>query len=64
MPRGRSAFDPATLKMALVGYEIEKQKVDEKIREIRAQLAGGNAAAGAVVPAAAGSVPSSTDDEF
>lgn len=40
MPRGRSAYDPATLQMALVGYEIQKQRIDEKIRELRAQLAG------------------------
>ena len=54
MPRGRSAYDPTTLKMALVGYEIEKQKVDEKIREIRAQLAGGvTASTSASVSAAA-----------
>ncbi|MEX2261577.1 MAG: hypothetical protein WD696_06480 [Bryobacteraceae bacterium] len=26
--------------MALVGYEIEKQKIDQKIREIRASLGG------------------------
>ena len=48
MPRGRSAYDPATLRMALVGYEIEKQKVEEKIREIRAQLAGVSASVSAV----------------
>ena len=53
MPRGRSAYDPATLRMALVGYEIEKQKVEEKIREIRAQLGGGHSAAGAAVSTAA-----------
>ena len=29
------------LAMALVGYEMEKKKIDERIREIRAQLAGG-----------------------
>lgn len=52
MPRGRSAYDPTTLKMALVGYEIEKQKVEEKIREIRAQLAGVSASASASVSAA------------
>jgi hypothetical protein len=26
--------------MALVGYELEKQKIDEKIRQIQAQLKG------------------------
>ena len=33
--------------MALVGYELERQRIDEKIREIRAQLGGRKAAAGA-----------------
>ena len=28
------------LAMALVGYEIEKKKIDERIKEIRAQLSG------------------------
>jgi hypothetical protein len=28
------------LAMALVGYEIEKKKIDEKIKEIRSQLGG------------------------
>jgi len=40
MARGRRTSDPATLAMALVGYELEKQKIDEKIRQIRAQLGG------------------------
>jgi hypothetical protein len=53
MPRGRSAFDPTILRMALVGYEIEKQKVEEKIREIRARLGGGTAAVGSSVSTAA-----------
>lgn len=53
MPRGRATYDPTTLAMALVGYEIEKQKVEEKIREIRAQLAGYKAAAPAAAKAAA-----------
>jgi len=33
--------------MALVGYEIEKQKIEDKIRQIRAQLGGRSAAAAA-----------------
>ncbi len=46
MPRGRSSGqDLTTLEMALVGYELEKQKIDEKIREIRAQLGGRRAQA-------------------
>lgn len=36
--------------MALVGYEIEKQKIEDKIRQIRAQL-GGRAAGRAGVTA-------------
>jgi len=40
MARGRNVQDLTTLQMALVGYEIEKQKIDDKIREIQAQLGG------------------------
>jgi hypothetical protein len=56
MPRGRSSSDATTLAMALVGYELEKQKIEERIREIRAHLgvrkAGGRAAAPAAGKAA------------
>ena len=38
MPRGRHVQDLATLQMALVGYQIERQKIDDKIREIENQL--------------------------
>jgi hypothetical protein len=44
MPRGKSSNDPDMLAMALVGYEIEKKKIDEKIKELRAKLGGGKAA--------------------
>ena len=37
MPRGKSQ-DRSILTMALVGYEIEKKKIEDKIREIRGQL--------------------------
>ena len=37
MPRGKSQ-DRSILAMALVGYEIEKKKIEDKIREIRGQL--------------------------
>ena len=41
MARGSSTVgDLATLQMALVGYQIEKQKIDDKIREIQAVLKG------------------------
>jgi hypothetical protein len=32
--------DLATLEMALVGYQIEKEKIESKIREIQSQLKG------------------------
>jgi hypothetical protein len=32
--------DASTLQMALVGYQIEKQKIEDKIRAIEAQLKG------------------------
>ena len=40
MARGRNVQDLDTLHMALVGYQIEKQKIDDKIRAIEAQLRG------------------------
>jgi len=52
MPRGRSSTDPTTLAMALVGYEIEKQKIEDRIREIRAQLGARSAGARAAGPVA------------
>ena len=42
------------LAMALVGYEVEKQKIEEKIREIRARLGGGKATGRGSAPAKAG----------
>jgi hypothetical protein len=39
MPRGRPrSQDQTTLQMALVGYEIERQRIEDKIREIQALL--------------------------
>lgn len=35
MPRGRNIQDVNTLQMALVGYQIERQKIEDKIREIQ-----------------------------
>lgn len=40
MARGRNSQDLATLQMALVGYQLEKQKIENKIREIQGQLKG------------------------
>ena len=40
MARGRNTQDSTTLQMALVGYELERQKIEDKIRQIQAQLKG------------------------
>jgi hypothetical protein len=45
MARGRNTQDLATLEMALVGYQVEKQKIEDRIREIQAQLKGNPATA-------------------
>jgi hypothetical protein len=51
MPRGKSSHDQNMLAMALVGYEVEKKKIEERIKEIRARLGGKPAAkAGAPEP--------------
>jgi hypothetical protein len=44
------------LAMALVGYELEKKKIDERIKEIRAQL-GGVKVAAKVSPSTDGQPP-------
>jgi hypothetical protein len=36
----RSLEDLSTLQMALVGYQMERQKIDDRIREIQAKLKG------------------------
>ena len=50
MPRGKASPKPdhTTLQMALVGYEIEKERIAGKIRDIKSQL-------GAEKPACGGS---------
>jgi hypothetical protein len=48
MPRGKKSEDLTTLQMALVGYQIERQKISDKIREIEAQLGDKQPAAAAV----------------
>jgi hypothetical protein len=40
MAKGRSQEDSTTLQMALVGYQVEKQKIEDQIRRIEAQLKG------------------------
>ena len=32
--------DSTTLEMAIIGYQIEKEKIETKIRELQAQLKG------------------------
>ena len=53
MARGNSSEDLSTLQMALVGYQIEKQRIDAKIQEIQARLKGKSA----VAPAAGSAKP-------
>ena len=40
MARGKMTEDSSILQMALIGYQIEKDKIDGKIKEIEAQLKG------------------------
>jgi hypothetical protein len=40
MARGRSVEDVSMLQMALVGYQIEKQRIESKIEELRGKLKG------------------------
>jgi len=40
MARSGSTEDLSTLQMALVGYQIEKQRIESKIQEIQARLKG------------------------
>jgi hypothetical protein len=40
MTRGKDVEDLSILQMALIGYEIERQKVEDKIRDLQLQLKG------------------------
>jgi hypothetical protein len=40
MARGKKLEDLTILRMALVGYQAEKDKIDARIAEIQAQLGG------------------------
>lgn len=40
MARGKRAEDLTILEMALIGYQVERQKIEDKIGQIRAQLGG------------------------
>jgi hypothetical protein len=48
MPRGKPNPKPdhTTLQMALVGYELERERIAEKIRDIQSQLGGVGSSAG------------------
>lgn len=46
MARGKSVEDLTTLQMALVGYQIERDKIEAKIRELQSQLKGKRVAIG------------------
>ena len=48
--------DAGTLQMALVGYQIEKQKIEDKIRAIESQLKGKRVSS-STAPAAAADAP-------
>ena len=49
MARAKTVEDLTTLQMALVGYQIERQKIDDKIRELQALLKGTSATPPAAV---------------
>lgn len=55
MARAKSQ-DTTMLEMALVGYEFQREKIDEKIREIRAMLGGSRAKAASATDETARSV--------
>ena len=53
MPRGKAnipAPDHTTLQMALVGYEIEKERIVSKMREIQSLLGGSVSSGSAAAP--------------
>jgi hypothetical protein len=52
----RKSHDPSLLEMALVGYEVAKKKIEDKIKEIRAQL-GGKKVTSAVISSKGDSEP-------
>jgi hypothetical protein len=55
MARGKTTEDLSTLQMALVGYQVEKERIETKIREIQAKLKGKAVASPAsAAPKAAG----------
>jgi hypothetical protein len=54
MARTANVEDLTTLQMALVGYEFEKRKIEDKINELQAKLKGKRIANGSESPKPAG----------
>jgi hypothetical protein len=54
MAKLKSADNLATVQMALAGYEFEKQRIEEKIREINSLLGGKRAKPGVAKSATTG----------
>ena len=52
MAKTNNLADATTLRMALVGYQVERQKIDEKIAEIQQVLKGGTPALSTGTPKA------------
>ena len=50
----RVSHDPGLLQAALYGYQMEKEKIEAKIRELQAQLKGKKVAAPAAKSARSG----------
>jgi hypothetical protein len=50
----RVSHDPGLLQAALYGYQMEKEKIEAKIRDLQAQLKGKKAPVAASKPAKSG----------
>jgi len=53
MARSNSSNDPSVIEMALVGYQLQRDKIDEKIRELRGRLGRAGRSRGAARKATA-----------
>lgn len=62
MPKGRSNEDTTMLSMALLGYESEKQRIEQKIEELRAHLNGSGSVSSASSRKASVSAPESSSE--
>ena len=61
MARGRIVEDLTTLQMALIGYELERTKIEDKIKLLQRQLKGKKAV---LAPDGAAKKPTGTKREF